>query len=1333
MNGDFASKLQGAQNEYIYFGKNSGAAVKWRVLSKSGSDYGSGMLLWADKQITIETYNSCYQNPDYAFWGTSKIRASLNGGFYYGAVSSPTVAPSESNKLSIQLENSWYYNLFTADEKGSIEAARSYSTDDWGIDLSLSQYQFKKMGITVSATASNTTNTVNGKYNINRLNAPTAQHASYDTTNGTVQETTNGDKLFLLDYYDINNVNYGFGDNGVVYANKVDSSWTPASNNYPGYYDGTGKNFNNITSDYLKFSGEAADYYWLRPAGRYNVSNSFALVTNSIGCIGRANVAESLIGVRPAFNLDPSTVVYATAASLDTVNSTLSSVNTAASTTDGKPAYKLYIKNGSYAAYNSTAKAKVAINDKTLNVAYNNPTVTTAGSGVTSGKLVLLLSKNGVVEYQAEQPMNGAATNAGTTTTTFTLPVGLNYKDYTANLLFTSANGGVASETVYCSYNLANSSVDIPADVNMTYDGTSKWVGDLQGTDVPDWYDKEVHGSTSFVKLDSILYTDNDGDYTDEPVEANAVKAAGKYKVTLVLADNLKWSSGDATDNKRTFNINIAKAAPKVNVAIDGDVPHYVPSELPTIKLDETKENTPGTVKWKTVADNKPKAGANNYTWAFTPTDTNNYLTKDDGKMLLTFYAPEIAKVEITDFNPENKAIFTTTTLGEFTKLFKVKVSYKDDAKAAEENYKDFTVVVNNKTIDPTSTASFLKVGTNTLKVRVKDAAKNNAIIESLSITINDVKELGFEELNSIALDTAEFVYPVTAQQILDDIVEISVKLNDGTSDFANKSDDAEKFASFLAKLEVVEDASTLKVGDSVSVTFRIKGLETEVAKFGETIKITKGTYNIPDSVFEDKIVTYTGEAIELDGWINLNDLPKGMTVTYTCDTDMIEVGDYTVTATFSNPDPDNYNDPDPKTATLTISDKKQYKKDNLSFTVSGGATGENGAYTATYDPAKTISFVLDGKLLDKDGNEVDESTVSVTRDYKYQKKIDGVWTDVTAEEMKGAGDYRVTVTISTDDEAYDDVKMTAELTVAKADADVKGAEVKPAGANSGLTADGNGGYKGTYKPDGKFELDIDKSNLPDNVTPKEPVYKKLVDGKWETVSEIKEAGTYKVVVELEPTDPDNYNAIAPLEVSVTINAAEVESVSAAVEDGAKFDINNTLDDVIAKIKAEVSYNNGTKEDVEVGKLTITCATLREGGLLDVGKQIITVKYSDGVETTVEINVGKAKVALPVYSGTLSYNGNELKPTAADFTGFDGSLMAFVESKTDAGTNAGTYKAVFALTDTDRYEWATAKTFKKSVFAVALYDLEPGEAEVEWTLARAVITATKGADGKPIL
>ena len=230
--GKFNSFLKGSQEEYIYFGKNKDAAVKWRVLDTGeGNKYGEGMLLWADKQLTAEKYNPYYTNPDYAFWGTSQMHASLNGGTYYNAVSNASATPTATTTISESA--SWYGKLFTTDEeKNAVKETGSYTTDNWGLDTSTSvaQYLYLKEDITV------TVDSKIGKYNANRISSshPTSQYASVTATSG-VQETTSGDKLFLLDYYDINNVSYGFGDGGLIYANKVDTSWSPASNKYPCY------------------------------------------------------------------------------------------------------------------------------------------------------------------------------------------------------------------------------------------------------------------------------------------------------------------------------------------------------------------------------------------------------------------------------------------------------------------------------------------------------------------------------------------------------------------------------------------------------------------------------------------------------------------------------------------------------------------------------------------------------------------------------------------------------------------------------------------------------------------------------------------------------------------------------------------------------------------------------------------------------------------------------------------------------------------------------------------------------------------------------------------
>ncbi|MDE6075320.1 MAG: hypothetical protein K2G26_02675, partial [Clostridia bacterium] len=159
---------------------------------------------------------------------------------------------------------------------------------------------------------------------------------------------------------------------------------------------------------------------------------------------------------------------------------------------------------------------------------------------------------------------------------------------------------------------------------------------------------------------------------------------------------------------------------------------------------------------------------------------------------------------------------------------------------------------------------------------------------------------------------------------------------------------------------------------------------------------------------------------------------------------------------------------------------------------------------------------------------------------------------------------------------------------------------------------------------------------------------------------------------------------------------------------------------------------------------TVTCEVTKDATHTEEGERTYTAtvtfkdeEYTD-VKTEVIARLDKEKVALPVYSGSLKYTGLDVKPSATDFDGFDETIMTFVEDKTVPGVNAGAYKAVFALNDPDRYEWATVTTLKKAVFAVAVYDgetevvLNANEAAVDWNIAKAKISATKTEGELPV-
>ena len=439
LSGDFATKLQGAQSENVFLGTNGSVAAKWRVLSTNDNKYSSGkMLLWSEKQFATEKYNPSYTTVDYAYWGTSQIRTRLNG--------------------------YWYNTIFSTNERNDdiVVPTNNMLTDNVGSY----SHQFNRDGITASGGG-------NGIYNQNILGTGVAQYArktnSGDltaagdgsiTSGGGVQETTSGDKLFFLDYYDINNASYGFANsNGTTYATQIYSSWTTSTSRFPGFSENS-----SVMSGYLQFSGENSDRYWLRNAGRYVTDRSEALIVNGGGCVKDEYVSNAS-GVRPAFNFDASYVVYATAANLTSVGTTLTSVTTAKSYTDGKPAYKLYIKDASAtSAYSTTNQALGVTEGNDVKVIF------TAPSSFTGGNATLILSGASGTEYQATVSASSSTSAQTVTFTLPTFPTGKTYEDYTATLLLTSANGGDFAETVYNAYTVSQV-VATPKDVTQVFNG----------------------------------------------------------------------------------------------------------------------------------------------------------------------------------------------------------------------------------------------------------------------------------------------------------------------------------------------------------------------------------------------------------------------------------------------------------------------------------------------------------------------------------------------------------------------------------------------------------------------------------------------------------------------------------------------------------------------------------------------------------------------------------------------------------------------------------------------------------------------------------------------
>ncbi|MDE6362122.1 MAG: hypothetical protein K2L53_04015, partial [Clostridia bacterium] len=277
---NFSSAITGTQNESIYYGDNFAVgtngntgnyahtgAIKWRILSKNDTKYSNGdMLLWSDYIIGSRRFQTRQTNQGYAYWGTSEMRAWLNGGDCLADVGAQNTTKIPTDIANVPDTNSWFYKLFTSEEKKNIVESKPYETKNWGYNATAAP-RYITSGIV---------GTDANKYSTSFIDSLCG---TYATQVGTSVIETTQDFLFLLDYYDINNTAYGFGDSGQVYANQVNSSWNTSSDFYPGYNDDNG----SASSNYLKTSNEVANDWWIRSVGRLQATESKALYVHGSG------------------------------------------------------------------------------------------------------------------------------------------------------------------------------------------------------------------------------------------------------------------------------------------------------------------------------------------------------------------------------------------------------------------------------------------------------------------------------------------------------------------------------------------------------------------------------------------------------------------------------------------------------------------------------------------------------------------------------------------------------------------------------------------------------------------------------------------------------------------------------------------------------------------------------------------------------------------------------------------------------------------------------------------------------------------------------------------
>ncbi len=640
---NFSSALTGGQNEYIYFGVNpaTGRPMLWRVLSANNTKYSAngGILLWADESIGKWKYNDSSSDPDHAFWSNSQMRAKLNGGSHITG--------------SIAQGDSYFNAIFkTQKERDSVVLTNSYNTYNMGYEngrgnvVSDSYYKYYITNLIHESSSS-------GYYTpamINSANSNMTNGSVMKGDNNSVKETSFGDYLFLLDYYDINNREFGFVENGKTYAENVMSyngstiKWNEDPKNgpsgYPARYD-----FNNNGTAYMPVSMRYSDTYWLRPAGRDihgGTSYSCGLLIENSNKVATWTMANE-VGVRPGFVFNPKSVIYATASTAGKTSEfglVTQKNNLAGYGGANKPSYKTFMQAENFTNYNTASVVP------TVSIQGNKVQVQKSGQ---SGTAVILLSSktgNGDVSYQATCTFNSSGLAVASIPSSIT-----NISNYNINILFCDSYiGGNAMEKVNGVYTYKG--IAQPQDTSLVYQDRNIVVADFAKAEDAYWFDADIYTNENIMDVTFVGDHKNVGTCTvnftlkDESDKAWWDGTKGTKSITLTITQaqldlsNVVWSDTELEYNAQNQSVTITNLPSYINLTYKDNTQSAVGNYTAQV-VDITSTNDNYKVPTTTELANYPKL---KHSWKITKKKlTVSWKTEgktEDGK---TIYLPSLA------------------------------------------------------------------------------------------------------------------------------------------------------------------------------------------------------------------------------------------------------------------------------------------------------------------------------------------------------------------------------------------------------------------------------------------------------------------------------------------------------------------------------------------------------------------------------------------------------------------------------------------------------------------------------------------------------------------
>ena len=318
------------------------------------------------------------------------------------------------------------------------------------------------------------------------------------------------------------------------------------------------------------------------------------------------------------------------------------------------------------------------------------------------------------------------------------------------------------------------------------------------------------------------------------------------------------------------LTVQVAKATPNVTATVNTDGTVYTSDSLYEIEITADAGGVAGEIVWN--EGQALTAGENSYTWTFTPTDTDNYNTVTGS-----------SKIAVSAMEETGITVTKQPTKTDYTAL----ESFAADGMEVTLYYADgASKVISDYTLSIAGQDDMvLRYGTDgsvTVKVTY------NGHTAEVQVTVEKI--------------VVEVPSAVTGL-VYNGSVQVGVAENDAYTVTGGSATSAGNY----------EATVTLKDGENYAWS----------EEFDGTISwsIAKAKYDMSGVAFEDKIVSYSGEAqtIAVSGT-----LPAGVTVTYVYTKDgkavdsAAEAGEYTVTAVFAG-DAANYEPIPSMTATLTV------------------------------------------------------------------------------------------------------------------------------------------------------------------------------------------------------------------------------------------------------------------------------------------------------------------------------------------------------------------------------------------------------------------------------